>query len=85
MTAAALAVCHGLLIHSTHCDGAGQGQDGGKVLGPFYTCLTNGTLKGISYTGPRYDIIKVEYFDKNSKNPKEARTALEHCPEDEEW
>ena len=82
MTFAALAFLSlGFLVHSTHCEGAGPGQNGPNpmVLGPYYTCLTDGRLQMVTYTGPRYAIRHVEYFDKNSDD------ALEHCDEDEEW
>ena len=91
MTSAALALCLALLVHSAHCDGACQGQDGTDapnsfVLGPYYKCLTNGTLRETcyTYTERRY-VQNVRLFGKDSD---ETIYNL-HCPHvdwsDEEW
>ena len=86
MTSAALALWLVFLVHSAHSEGAGEGQDGANapisfVLGPYYECLTNGSLQSTTYTyyyTGRRSVHNVEIFAKGSEE------ASDHCPQ-EDW
>ena len=78
------------LVYSVHCEVARQGQDGPNrpkplVLGPYYTCKTDGRLQRVTRTGTQtgpksvHWTTDIKFFAENSEE------ALKHCPKYEEW